>query len=190
MTDALNPAIPTSASQVEIAAELRGIKQRLVADKTAIENLLLAIEPLVDAGVTGLEILAAASKATVFETLEFEAPFVAMSTIPTLEDLKNYLGIASQNNESVEIGSDKGTIRWPGNTKLKWTIDVIPSSGSSTAVTWDNPFDQTVFFAGSLFFGSGGSNAVWVDGLNGLVGAYVDHGNASGHQVVTLALGI
>ena len=189
MTDALNPALPIGGSQVEVASELRGIKARLVADKAAIEELQVDVEPLNNRGAVGEDLLAATTKSEARTALDFG---VFGSQIADVEDLaaaQTLLGITSQ-AEQITTTTNKGKIVWAGGVKLQWTVDLIPAGGSSVPVTWMTPFSTVCIGAWTSYYNGGSEATCWVDTKPDLLGVEVDHGSGSSKTLITFAIGI
>jgi hypothetical protein len=189
MTDALNPALPVGGSQVQIASELRGIKGRLVADKTAIEDLQELTEPLTTMGATGAQLLLANTPDNALDALNGTLLGKSIFNVENLAALQDIVGLQDQ-TENIDISGDlqKGTITWGNGFKLKFVIHEFESS--TAAIIWKSPFNTVCFGAvQSWYGGDGGSDSdlkfTTAPDVNG-----VTSNGASGKQVFVLAIGI
>jgi hypothetical protein len=189
MTDALNPALPIGGNPVEIASELRGIKQRLVLDKAAIEELQVDAEPLNTRGAVGDDLLAAATTEDARTALDFGVFGSQLADLVDLAAAQALLGITSQ-AEQVTTATNKGKIVWAGGVKLQWTVDLIPSGGSSVPVTWMTPFSTVCIGAWTSYHNGGSEATCWVDTQPDLLGVEVDHNSGSSKTLITFAIGV
>ncbi len=187
--DALDPTRPTGANQVELSAELRAIKARLVADKAGIEELQIAVDPVVDAGGTGLALLDSETADDAFTVLGVtDLGQQLIQNFLTLPEMKAFLGIINAPIETITNTSTGGTVTWPGGVKVKWKILNVPGGGSYVPFTWETPFSTICFFG--LAVGYGGDQATWLEGAPTITGGNVDHNNGGSRLVAIFGLGV
>lgn len=143
--DPLNPSIPVSASQTEVAAEFRAIKGRLVADKANIETLQNQILPLNNAGAKGLELLAAGTVEAVHEALEYSEDVQAVVNSSDTAAILAVLGLSNITPViTTELG-DRRAIEFPGGFKINTTIVEISDNSVPVTYTFLKPFTTMIW---------------------------------------------
>jgi hypothetical protein len=186
-TDALNPTVPVGGNQVEIAAELRGIKLRLVTDKASIETLQSQIAPITGAGTVGLQLLDSETTDAALAALAVTTVGKQLFHIADIPDAQALLGITSQ-IETITQSSptpDHTTIVFGGGLM----INIITKS-ISTGVehhTWLTPFPNQVFGAVATI-NDNGTEAAFLQAV-GLVDCYSDHSNSGNKNACIIAIG-
>ena len=189
-TNALNPALPTGANQVELTSELRGIKTRLVADKASIETLQTQVIPVTSAGAVGLQILADVTVNDVLADLAVTAIGKSlMQDYLDLPTLKAYLGIIGAATEVVTTGATWANIVFPGGFKIKVDRVTIPGGGGTYAGTWNTPF-STLCIGALITRTDSGDQASWLVGAPTVTGYEADHNNGSAKAHVIIGIGI
>lgn len=185
---AVNPLDPTQptllSSSIDLTAELRAIKQRLVTDKDNIDQLQ---QTLVDiSGITpySATLLAAADSDAWLGLLNFSAIGIDLSQLSNYDDLADALGVQDP-VPAITIGANKWTIALPGTLKLNIVKLTVPSSG--TTVTWQTPFTTAVYGVWATL-NSNGDFPIFVTSVD-TVGCYADHNNASAKDGFILSVG-
>ena len=137
--DPLNPALPTSTTQVEVAAELRAIKGRLVTDKTGLETLqaLLSGVSSISAYMKGM--LPIVSDDLVLDYLGITATGKDVLHMASLTDLADALGVTDYSPD-VDISGVKSCISFG---ELKFNM-IYGSFSDLTTHSWRTAFDSVV----------------------------------------------
>lgn len=181
----LDPTQPTLLSQsIELTAELRAIKQRLVTDKADIaqlQNTLIEVSGITDFGAS---LLASASPDAALDVLEFSVIGKELTQLANYADLAGQLGVIDP-TPVLSIGTNKWSIALPGTLKLNLVKVSVPAGG--TDITWQTPFTTAVYGVWATL-NSGADFAPWITGED-LVGCHVDHNNGSTHSVFVLSIG-
>jgi hypothetical protein len=184
--NALDPTKPTLLDQsIELTAELRAIKQRLVTDKTNIEQLQNTLVNVSGITAFGSALLASVDADAALTVLGFTAIGKELSQLANYEDLADELGVESP-IPTLELGTQKWCITLPGGLKAN-IIKGNFSSGGGT-ITWQVPFTTSVYGVWATMEGSG-DFPLWVDDVDN-AGCYIDHNNASAKDGFVLAIGL
>lgn len=186
-TDALNPTLPVGGNQVEIASELRGIKQRLVTDKANIEALQAAILPITGAGTTGLALLDSETPAAALTALAGTVVGKQLFQIVDVPAAQVLLGITSQIETILQSAPtpDHTTIIFGGGLM----INIITKS-ISTGVDhhfWLTPFTSQIFGAVATI-NDNGTEAAFLQAV-GLTDCYSDQSNGGSKNACIIAIG-
>lgn len=183
--NALDPTKPTLLDQsIELTAELRAIKQRLVTDKANIEqlqNTLINVQ-----GITeyGSQLLASTDSDNALTILDFSVLGKELSQLADYADLALALGVESP-IPTLSIGTNKWSIALPGTLKLNIVKVAVPSAGVN--ITWQTPFGTAVYGVWATL-NSGADFPAFIT-TEDLVGCKVDHNNLSTHTAFVLAIG-
>lgn len=193
MTEALNPALPIGGSQVQIASEFRGIKSRLVLDKEAIEVLQVDVDPVNNAGATGLELLDSVTSTEARTALDFGAFGSMLADVADLSAAQALLGIVNQ--AAVFVGTpERGTIILSGGS-IKINVGHIYNGGGDgeVPVVFYTPFTAAVFGVVTDFLdrpGGGTPQYTFVKGPTTLLGTYLDSMDSGNRNIFYIAFGI
>lgn len=187
--NALDPTQPVLSSQsIELVEELRAIKQRLVTDKTNIEQLQNTLVNISGITAFGAELLASVDASEALDKLDFTAVGKQVAWINSLPDLVSLLGIQSPVPVIVIGGGGKWTIKLPGTIKIQVLVANIPAAG--TTVTWAESFVSGggAWGAVASIFGTSATQPAWsLD--HDANGCYLDHANSGTQQVCVIAIG-
>jgi hypothetical protein len=187
--NALDPTKPVLSDQsIELVEELRAIKQRLVADKSNIEQLQQTLVNISGITAFGAELLASADADAALDLLEFTSVGKQLAGIPTLPDLIELLGIESPVPGLVIGGSNKWTILFAGTIKIQILVASVPSGGAT--VTWAEPFTNVAGAWGAVasIFQNTATQPAWTRDHDA-TGCFLDHANGSTQSCCVIAIG-
>jgi hypothetical protein len=183
--NALDPSKPTLLSEsIELTAELRAIKQRLVTDKQNIESLQNTLVNISGITAFGAELLASVDSDAALDVLDFTAIGKELTQLANYEDLAALLGVESPVPE-LSIGTGKWCLTFAGGYKLNIIKANVSSGGSS--FTWQVPFTTSVY-AVLTTLNANADFDIWVGDYDN-AGVDVDHNNGSDKVGFILGIG-
>ena len=187
MVNPLDPTSPTLTDpSIELTAELRSMKQRLVTDKTNIEQLQSTLVSISSITPFGADLIATADYDAALTLLAFSAIGKTISQTPDYPTLATALGVQSP-VPVLSVGINKWCISLPGTIKIN--IVVLPSCPSAgTDITWQVPFATSVFGGVASMYNSSATQSAWTRDVT-TAGCFVDHGNASSESVCVIMFG-
>lgn len=185
--NALDPTRPTLSDQsIELVEELRAIKQRLVTDKSNIEQLQNTLINISGITAFGAQLLASTGADDALDLLDFTPVGKQVAQINSLPDLVQLLGIQSPVPFVVVGGGNKWTIKLPGTVKIQVLVASVPSSGMT--VTWAESFVSGAWGAVASLMGTSGTQPAWTLDHDA-TGCFLDHGNGSTQSCCVIAIG-
>lgn len=186
MANPLDPTKPVLTDpSIELVAELRAIKQRLVTDKTNIEQLQNTLVTVSGITAFGASIIASPDANTALTHLGFSPTGKLIAEVPSFEDLADQLGVQSP-IPILNLGSGKWTIVLPGGIKISIVVLNCPSGGVD--ITWAAAFEVGVYGAVACIFNGSATQPAWTNDHD-LAGCFVDHANGSSQNVCVIAIG-
>jgi hypothetical protein len=184
-----NPLDPTKPAltdpSIELTAELRAIKQRLVTDKTNIEQLQNTLVTVSGITAFGASLIAAPNIAAAHTVLGFSEVGKLLVEMPSFEDLADELNVQSP-IPTLALGSNKWGITLPGGIKINVVVVNCPSAGID--IEWQVPFEFNTFGAVANIYNDVATQPAWTRDHD-TAGCFVDHANGSAQTVCVIAIG-
>lgn len=178
----LDPTKPTLLDQsIDLTAELRAMKSRLVADKEAIENLNSSIVDIGTITPYGLTVLQSADADGNHAVLQAGTAGLDVYKAEFMSDIVDLLGLAT----TISYGVNKVCVTLPAGIKIN---TLKGSRAKNENITWQVPFTTTVW-AGVITMNEVNEKILYLRNLSN-TGATVDFEGTGNVDCSIIAIGI